>query len=174
MKYRNRALALLISLVMVLTFMPLLAFAEDDPIDFYGVTENTSGSYMFELNNQECFINVNSVNDLVFAGSSDEGIVKIKHLQNNGGGSWEIAVDPVGLGKTTITVKDTAGNTKSCSVEVKEGIFFYAEDEVSFSVAERDPYLYIHAYDLNTSDFIEKSSHFNRSFLYYLQKSKVL
>lgn len=153
MKYRNRALALLISLVMVLTFMPLLAFAEDDPIDFYGVTENTSGSYMFELNNQECFINVNSVNDLVFAGSSDEGIVKIKHLQNNGGGSWEIAVDPVGLGKTTITVKDTAGNTKSCSVEVKEGIFFYAEDEVSFSVAERDPYLYIHAYDLNTSDF---------------------
>ena len=153
MKYRNRALALLISLVMVLTFMPLLAFAEDDPIDFYGVTENTSGSYMFELNNQECFINVNSVNDLVFAGSSDEGIVKIKHLQNNGGGSWEIAVDPVGLGKTTITVTDTAGNTKSCSVEVKEGIFFYAEDEVSFSVAERDPYLYIHAYDLNTSDF---------------------
>ena len=118
LKRRGRLWALLLSLVLIITCMPVLAFADDSPIEFYEVTENLSGSYMFELNKLD-YINVNSANDLVSAESSDESIIQIRQLHNIGDGSWELEVDPVGAGEATITVKDSAGNTGSCIVEVQ-------------------------------------------------------
>lgn len=152
LKRRGRLWALLLSLALIITCMPVLAFADDSPIDFYEVTENLSGSYMFELNKLD-YIGVNSTNDLVSAVSSEESIIQIRQLHNVGDGSWELEVDPVGVGEATITVKDSAGNTGSCIVEVKTGIFFYSKDEVSVSVSGGDTYLYVHADDLSASNF---------------------
>ncbi|MBR2540896.1 MAG: hypothetical protein IKE85_08775 [Mogibacterium sp.] len=98
MRFKERCFALLLSLVMVLTFMPALAFADEPDVQLLPGTIWMDCEYVqnpdFEGSEEAIPVRVVSSNPAVIEASIDEEATSI----------WDVELEPKSVGTSTITV----------------------------------------------------------------------